>query len=124
VKIRITSLNVRTKTFQAELDAGPGFIAALLALNLSPDFEYVLDIEGQFRIYGVDDGASVELDSVAYLIHPKTGAAVSFGSANLDTQVLEEALFEAGYNNADVQQEYSEMLQAAGEAAWESYNDL
>jgi hypothetical protein len=123
VNIRITSLNVRTKTFQAELDAGPSFTAALTALNLSPDFNYVLDVEGSFTVCAADEGASIELADNAYLINPKTGAAISFGAANLDTAILEEALFEAGYNNSDVQQEFSEILQAAAESAWESHND-
>lgn len=123
MNIRITSINVRTKTFQAELDAGPGFDTALSALKLSSDFSYVLDVEGYFKIVPADEGASIELDGDAFLVNPKTGKTITFGEANLDTTVLEEALFEAGYNNGDVQQDYNELLMAAYEAAWESANE-
>lgn len=123
MNINNIQIDARSKTFTADLDAGPGYDAALAALNLAPNYGYVLTVQGDLYIVSADEGASVELDGDAFLIHPETKATISFTKANLDTATLEEALFEAGYNNADVQQEYNEILIAANEAAWESYNE-
>lgn len=116
-------LNVRKREFSCTLDAGPHMDRILAALKLDPDFGYTLQIEGGFRVVGLDDGATCELDGDAYIVHPTTGQDISFGSLNLDVGPIEEALYEASYGNSDVDQEYSELQYAAAEAAWEAFNE-
>jgi hypothetical protein len=125
-KLRVTDLNMRTKTFAAELDYGPGYEAALKALGLPANYDKVVDVVGNFYVEGLDDGATAVLDGAAFVKHPETGAEVSFEYIGLDDVHADDALAEAAQRStfaSDLYAEYAEYAAAAAEAAWESYND-
>lgn len=110
------NLNMREKSFTAELDSGPGYDAALQALKMDPNYGYVLDIEGTFRLGHDGDGPVLRLED-AYVVNPITWYKISFQEAGLDTASLRHYLEIKSANDSEVYEAYYQELRERSPAS-------